>query len=727
MQAKYAVLTPDSQSNRASDEVLAADLRDMTLLYEVGNCCTREGNDLDRCLQKIIDTAIAVTHTDKATLQLYDEELDALIIMAHRGFGKRFLTFFGRVQHDTPAVSREAQKAGERVIIEDLTKSRIFAGTRSLELLLDSGVRAAQSTPLIGAGGGFCGMISTHFSKPHRPAERELRLMDLLARQTADYLERRRSNEESSRLMAIIDHSDDAIVSKDLQGIIRSWNKGAERLFGYAPEEAIGQPVTILIPADRTDEEPDILNRIRRGERIDHYETVRRRKDGTLIEIALTVSPVKDRTGRIVGASKIVHDITARKRIQGQQALLYDLVAAINGKSSLPEICRMAVKTIRRSQGADRAAILLYDGDNVMRFNSWLGLSDEYRSAVEGHSPWKQYEADPQPVCIDDVATTSLDEHLRRVIEREGIRAMAFIPLAHQGRLLGKFMIYYDAPHRFTPEELRPAQTISSQIVFAIDRQTSGEALEALVNERTASLREVIAQMEEFSYTVSHDLRAPLRAIHGHSEAVCRLFGASLSTEANYSLQRIISNSRLMDKMVTDLLTFSRVARAESRLERIDAQKLVLQIAEQYPGMQAPEADIQIGALPRVMGHEPSLIQVFSNLLTNAVKFVPPNTRPRVRVWGERNDGHVRVWVSDNGIGVEPKYQHRLFKMFERIHPNLKQEGTGVGLAIVRKAAERMGGKVGMESDGANGSRFWIELRAGEEENESEQSNNSVG
>ncbi len=226
MKPKYAVLTPDSESNRANDEVLAADLRDMTLLYEVGNCCTRDGDDLDRCLQRIIDTAIAVTHTDKSTLQLYDKELDALVMMAHRGFGKRFLTFFGQVHHDTPAVCGEARKAGERVIIEDLTKSAIFAGTRSLDMLLDAGVRAVQSTPLISAGGGFCGMISTHFSQPHRPAERELRLMDLLARQTADYLERRRSSEESSRLMAIIDQADDAITSKDLSGVIKSWNKG---------------------------------------------------------------------------------------------------------------------------------------------------------------------------------------------------------------------------------------------------------------------------------------------------------------------------------------------------------------------------------------------------------------------------------------------------------------------------------------------------------------------
>jgi signal transduction histidine kinase len=200
-----------------------------------------------------------------------------------------------------------------------------------------------------------------------------------------------------------------------------------------------------------------------------------------------------------------------------------------------------------------------------------------------------------------------------------------------------------------------------------------------------------------------------------YTEVLLEDFGASLPPEANDYLKRIAINANRLDKMILDVLTFSRLARAEIRLERVATDRLARQIVEQYPGMQPPQAKIEIEPLPDVFGHEPSLTQALSNLLNNAVKFVPPHVTPHVRVWSEPGHGRVRLWVADNGIGIDPKYQRRLFNMFERIHPDLKYDGTGVGLAIVRKAVERMGGKVGVESDGKQGSRFWLEVRAVDE------------
>jgi signal transduction histidine kinase len=145
----------------------------------------------------------------------------------------------------------------------------------------------------------------------------------------------------------------------------------------------------------------------------------------------------------------------------------------------------------------------------------------------------------------------------------------------------------------------------------------------------------------------------------------------------------------------------------------------VREIVQQYPDMQMPKAEILAGVgLFSVIGHELSLGQVIFNLLNNAVKFVVPGTTPKVQVWTERRGEQVRLWIEDNGIGVKPEHQRRLFGMFERVHPGQAYEGTGIGLAIVRKAMERMGGKVGVESDGANGSKFWIELPAAEKETE---------
>jgi PAS domain S-box-containing protein len=520
----------------------------------------------------------------------------------------------------------------------------------------------------------------------------------------------RRDEETRRQLAAIVESSDDAIIGKNLNGVITHWNRGAERIFGYTADEIVGRPVTVLIPPERQDEEPMILGRLRRGERVDHFETVRCRKDGERVDISLTISPIKDHTGNVVGASKIARDITIRKRTELQQQALYDLALAVNRAEALSDIYAAALDAICRCQRADRAAILLYDSEGGMRFTAWRGLSDPYRCAVEGHSPWKRAESNPQPVWIDDVSEAPIDQHLRTVITREGIRACAFVPLTYDKRLLGKFMIYYDAPHRFSTTELRPIEVIASQVAFAIKRQEDAAALESLVNERTASLREAVAQMEEFSYTVSHDLRAPLRGMQVYSQALLEDYAEKLDPEGQHCLERIAENAARLDRMVLDVLTFSRVSRSELRIERVSLDKLVRDLVTHYPGMQPPRARIEIEPLADVCGHEPSITQAVSNLVSNAVKFVASGVTPHVRIWTETRDDGVRLWVSDNGIGIAPAHQHRLFRMFERVHPSPRYDGTGVGLAIVRKAVTRMGGEVGVESDGVNGSRFWIRL-----------------
>jgi PAS domain S-box-containing protein len=384
---------------------------------------------------------------------------------------------------------------------------------------------------------------------------------------TRDVTPHRRSESISRHMAAIVESSQDAIVSKDLNGIITSWNQGAQRLFGYLPEEVVGKSILILIPEDRRAEEPRILAAIRRGEPISHYETIRRRKDGTLIDISLTVSPIRDAQGKVVGVSKIARDISQQKKAEA---------------------------------------------------------------------------------------------------------------------------------------ELRAAR---EQLARA------NEDLERKVEARTASLKEATAQMEEFSYTVSHDLRAPLRAMAIYSSALMDDYAQQLPPEAVHYLKRISENSVLLDRMILDVLAYSRVSRTELRMERIHLDDVVAQIIAPLREM-APRPEITVEPLLDVMGHKPALIQALTNLLANAVKFVPPNATPEIRIWSERRGEDIRIWVEDHGIGVPPHLQKKLFGMFERIHPELNYEGTGVGLAIVRKAAHRMGGTAGMESAPVQGSRFWIQLPA---------------
>jgi PAS domain S-box-containing protein len=214
-------------------------------------------------------------------------------------------------------------------VVPDIETCEFVAGTADLDEYRRSNICAVQSTPLVSRTGQLLGMISTHWCEPYQPTERALRRLDVLARQAADLVERsraeaalRESNEQLQRLASIVECSDDAIYSLSLDGIITSWNKGAEQIFGYTSEEVIGRQITILIPSDRRDEELAILERVRRGERIEHYETVRQRKDGSLIVISLSVSPVINAEGKILGASKIARDITERKRSEEQIATL---------------------------------------------------------------------------------------------------------------------------------------------------------------------------------------------------------------------------------------------------------------------------------------------------------------------------------------------------------------------------------------------------------------------
>jgi signal transduction histidine kinase len=279
------------------------------------------------------------------------------------------------------------------------------------------------------------------------------------------------------------------------------------------------------------------------------------------------------------------------------------------------------------------------------------------------------------------------------------------------GPLLGVVLVFRDFTERKRAE--KALQAAHAQLA---DRATQ---LEILVQERTAKLQDVVSELQQISYAMAHDMRAPLRAMSTFASLLAEEAPDGISpAEVKEYTRRIMVAARRLDKLIQDALHYTKVAQQEIPLGPVDLLKLLRDLIDTYPNLHSDKADILItNELPVVSGNESLLTQCFSNLLGNAVKFVPPGVKPQVRVWAERRARMAKIWVKDNGIGIPKHSQARLFQMFQKLDADY--EGTGIGLAIVRKVAERMGGKVGVESEPGAGSSFWVELPLADGEDKS--------
>ena len=479
---------------------------------------------------------------------------------------------------------------------------------------------------------------------------------------------------------ALVKSSSDAIMSKNLDGVIMSWNKGAERLFGYTAAEMIGRPVDILFPPDRfDDEEAGILARIRRGERVEPYETTRRHKNGDLVEISLTVSPIIDAAGRVIGASKVARDIGGRRDAE---------LAAL------------------------RLAAIVEGTDDAIISKNLRGIVMSWNPAAERIFGYTAEEMIGQPITRV-IPRDRLDEEqqiLVRLQRGERVEQFQTVRQRKDGRMIHVSLTI--SPIRDHDGVIVGASKIARDITElknAQDRlQSYAEELELRVSERTARLQESVAELEAFSYSLSHDMRAPLRAIQSLTEIVVEDYGERIP-EGTAHLKKVIDAASRLDRLIHDVLSFTRLSRAEIHLGPVDVELLVRGLLHERPDLGGEHATVQIESpLAEVLGHEASLTQCLGNLLDNAVKFVATGVRPVVRLHTETEGDRVRICVSDNGIGIDAAGQQRLFGMFQRLAPDYR--GTGVGLAIVRRAAQRMNGTAGVRSTPGLGSTFWVEL-----------------
>ena len=398
-------------------------------------------------------------------------------------------------------------------------------------------------------------------------------------------------------------------------------------------------------------------------------------------------------------------------------------------QESLAETALGEFEFARAESWAEAARILRQQPLEVVLLD--LSLPD-----IGGRQTFLQARADAPDLPIV-VLTGLADEALGLDAVRHGVQDY-LIKGQTDGRQTAR-AIHYAIERKQLEESLKRTEAALRESERQV-REWNSE-LERRVAERTASLEEIVRDLEDFSHSITHDLRAPLRAIRSFTQILgeeCLDCGRPRGQE---HIQRITSAAARMDKLIQDVLQYSRLARSELRLGPVDVQTLLRGIIDSYPNFQPPDVEIEIeGTLPRVLGNEAALTQCFSNLLGNAIKFVAPGTRPHVRIWAERvktedsrqqadarltrlANGNappsphvpsaaslpmVRLWFADNGIGIPPEAQERIFKLFQRLDKNY--DGTGVGLTVVRKAVEKMGGRVGLESEPGRGSRFWLEL-----------------
>ena len=534
-----------------------------------------------------------------------------------------------------------------------------------------------------------------------------------------DITDRARGEEASRLLAAIIESSDDAIVSKDLNGIITSWNAGAERLFGYKPEEIIGKSILTLIPPDRHTEEPGIIERIRRGQRIDHYETIRRRKDGSLFNISVTVSPLRDKTGKIIGASKIARDITERVQNERRRTAQYTVANLLAASWSINAVGPRIVEATAAVGDYVAGSIWTRDGagDHWECSITWHRPSPaltDFATATRALKP-KANEGFPgrvfmsrKPVWITDMATATDLPRFAAAAAAQLHGAFAF-PLIAEGEINGVLELF--SPQKVEPDDdlLALMEALGSQIGLFIHRRK----LDAELKRQKEAAESANAAKDRFLATLSHELRTPLTPILIWAGGMAN--DPSLPPEIEEGLQMVCRNVELEARLIDDLLDLTRIARGKLKLHlrKSDAHHLLghaMEIVREEISSRKLKLSVEFNASDHiVLADESRLQQVFWNVLKNASKFTPRQGAVTVRTYNPQPQA-LLVEISDTGIGIEPDNLEKIFEAFEQ--GTIRREGLGLGLAISKAIVEMHRGSIRAFSDGpGKGARFVIDLQ----------------
>lgn len=534
--------------------------------------------------------------------------------------------------------------------------------------------------------------------------------------------DRIRADEKQARLSAIVESSGDAIISKDLEGVISSWNKGAEKIFGYTEEEMTGRSITTLIPQERLEEETLILDKIRNGITLDHFETIRIHKSGKEIPVSITVSPITDASGKIVGASKVARDISfqvqanvAREKYIRNLEMLNTVGKSISENLDVQGILQRVTDATTKLTGAAFGAFFHNNLDQEGNSFQLFTLSGAPRKifeemAIPRHTEMFQPTfVGKKVVRVDDIRKHS--SHGKNApfygMPKGHFPVVSYLAvpvISKTGGVIGGLLYGHPESGVFTAEHELLVVNIAAQAAVSLDNSKLFEQVKSLSDKK-----------DEFIALASHELKTPLTTIKGYLQVLAKREQDNLS---ELFLNKSLNQVDKLNTLVEDLLNMSRIesGRIDFNIEVFDLKLLIEEIIETFTwSAQSHKIEASLGTVSAIVeGDRQRIEQAILNLMTNAIKYSPKAEKIYVSL--EVRETDVRVKVRDEGIGLSPGQQQQLFTRFYRAENTKGISGLGLGLYLTKQIIDRHNGKIEVESEYGKGSEFCFSLPLKKEE-----------
>lgn len=574
--------------------------------------------------------------------------------------------------------------------------------------------------------GKVIGAISAQSYQPDTYTGEQIQVFMTLASQVATAIGNSRLVQSLRLQAAALDAAANAIVISDADGIIQWVNPAFTAMTGYSSHEAIGKKTSLLRSGlqDRSFYE-ELWNTLSEG-RVWQGELVNRRKDGSLYVEEQVITPVRDEQGKVFRYISIKQDIASRKqseereiRRRAMMETVIDLGKAVTKITDLRQCLHEIHRSVQVGLGFDRVG--LFDYDPVQKqVRGLIGTSAAgeledtswFSEPVDAYEGWIKAVSETRGLHLVENYSAAYD--LANHEDMRGVEQHA--TLAGWVGEKPVLLIGVDnlvTGRKFSPEQLEALELFAGYAGLAIENAQWNAQLEQRVAERTQQLQAANQELESLAYTIAHDLRIPVRAMHGFASILKETEAGNLSLASLQRLDRIRDSAKLMGQQVDDLLEFMRVGRAALRSQPVDMTGLVQAARESLETeMEGRDIRVRVQDLPACLGDRSLLRRVWVNLLGNAIKFTRSRPLAEIEIGARQVEGATEYFIRDNGVGFDMKFVDNLFGAFQRLHHPDEYEGTGMGLAIVQRIIQRHGGSIRAEAEEGKGAAFYFTLGA---------------